>query len=89
MSYEGAASGGSWALPVGSVVLALLTFPLMFVAPMSFVIALAVATGASVGGLVAAQDDRRPKAQRLVGSVACLSVPAVLVLLTLPFVLQN
>ena len=78
-----------WALPVGSLVLALLAIPLMFVAPMSFVIGLGVATGASLAGAVAAQNGQRTTPQRLIGAVSCLSLLAALALLTVPFVLQD
>jgi hypothetical protein len=78
-----------WALPASSVVLGLLAIPLMFVAPMSFVIGLAVATAATIAGVVAAQDADRCKAQRLIGAVACLSVPAALAFLTVPSVFQD
>lgn len=78
-----------WALPAGSVILGLVAMPLMFVAPMSFVIGLAVATAATVAGVAAARDADRSKAQRLIGVVACLSVPAALAFLTVPFVFQD
>ena len=89
VASQSAAKSSSWGLPAGSVVLAVLALPLMFVSPMSFVVALAVAVGGSIGGLWTALDDQRSKAQRLVGCVACFSVPAAVTLLALPFALQN
>ena len=70
-----------WGLPVGSVLLGVLALylypPFLGVVP-----GVTVAVAASLGGLVTALSSRSAP-QRVVGSIACLALPASIAVLAL------